>query len=61
LDRELRNNFATNIEELSAQKTKTFEHTLKIEKKKKLKVTKLLTKNASRSYTKQSEALRNSE
>lgn len=42
LDRELRNNFATNIEELSAQETKTFEHTLKIEKKKKLKVTKLL-------------------
>src|SRR3989338_6973637 len=42
LDKELRNNFATNIEELSAQETKTFEHTLKIEKKKKLKVTKLL-------------------
>jgi len=42
LDKELRNNFATTIEELSAQETKTFEHTLKIEKKKKLKVTKLL-------------------
>ncbi len=42
LDRELKNNFATTIEELSAQETKTFEHTLKIEKKKKLKVTKLL-------------------
>jgi len=42
LDKELKNNFATNIEELSAQETKTFEHTLKIEKKKKLKVTKLL-------------------
>src|SRR3989338_3364772 len=42
LDKELRNNFATDIEELSAQETKTFEHTLKIEKKKKLKVTKLL-------------------
>ncbi len=42
LDKELRNNFATNMEELSAQETKTFEHTLKIEKKKKLKVTKVL-------------------
>lgn len=42
LDKELKNNFATNIEELSAQETKTFEHTLRIEKKKKLKVTKLL-------------------
>jgi len=42
LDKELKNNFATTIEELSAQETKTFEHTLKIEKKKKLKVTKLL-------------------
>ena len=41
-DKKLRNNFATTIEELSAQETKTFEHTLKIEKKKKLKVTKLL-------------------
>lgn len=42
LDKELKNNFATNIEELSTQETKTFEHTLKIEKKKKLKVMKLL-------------------
>ncbi len=42
LDKELKNNFATTIEELSAQETKSFEHTLKIEKKKKLKVTKLL-------------------
>jgi len=42
LDRELRNNFVTDIEELKGQETKTFEHTLKIEKKKKLKVTKLL-------------------
>jgi len=42
LDKELKNNFSTTIEELSAQETKTFEHTLKIEKKKKLKVTKLL-------------------
>jgi hypothetical protein len=42
LDKELKNNFATTIEELSAQETKTFEHTLRIEKKKKLKVTKLI-------------------
>ncbi|MEK7172757.1 MAG: DEAD/DEAH box helicase family protein, partial [Patescibacteria group bacterium] len=42
LDKELKNNFATTIEELSAQDTKTFEHTLKIEKKKKLKVKKIL-------------------
>ena len=42
LDKELKNNFATNIEELSAQETKVYEHTLKIEKKKKLKVAKLL-------------------
>lgn len=42
LDKELKNNFATNIEELSAQEIKTYEHTLKIEKKRKLKVTKLL-------------------
>lgn len=42
LDKELRNNFATDIEELSAQDQKTIEHTLKIEKKKKLKVRKIL-------------------
>ncbi|OGY54550.1 MAG: hypothetical protein A2912_04850 [Candidatus Buchananbacteria bacterium RIFCSPLOWO2_01_FULL_40_23b] len=42
LDKELKQNFDTNIEELSAQETKSFEHTLKIEKKKKLKVAKLL-------------------
>jgi len=42
LDKELKNNFSTTIAELKAQKTKTHEHTLKIEKKKKLKVTKLL-------------------
>lgn len=42
LDKELRNNFATDIEELKAQETRTFEHTLKIEKKKKLKVKKIL-------------------
>jgi hypothetical protein len=42
LDKELKNNFATDIEELSAQDQKTIEHTLKIEKKKKLKVKKTL-------------------
>ena len=42
LDKELRNNFATDIEELSAQDQKSIEHTLKIEKKKKLKVKKIL-------------------
>lgn len=42
LDKELKNNFATDIEELSAQDQKTIEHTLKIEKKKKLKVRKIL-------------------
>ncbi len=42
LDKELKNNFATSIEELSAQEIKTYEHTLKIEKRKKFKVTKLL-------------------
>lgn len=42
LDKELKNNFATSIEEISAQEQKTIEHTLKIEKKKKLKVVKLL-------------------
>jgi len=42
LDRELKNNFATDIEELSAQDQKTIEYTLKIEKKKKLKVRKIL-------------------
>lgn len=41
-DKELKNNFATTIGELSAQETKTFEHTLKIEKKKRLKVKKIL-------------------
>ncbi|MFH1401500.1 MAG: DEAD/DEAH box helicase family protein [Parcubacteria group bacterium] len=42
LDKELKNNFATNIEELSAQEVKIVEHTLKIEKKKKIKVKKIL-------------------
>ena len=42
LDKELRNNFATDIEELSAQDQKSIEYTLKIEKKKKLKVKKTL-------------------
>ncbi|KUK50063.1 MAG: type III restriction-modification enzyme helicase subunit [Parcubacteria bacterium 33_209] len=42
LDKEFRNNFATDIEELSAQDQKSIEHILKIEKKKKLKVRKTL-------------------
>lgn len=40
LDKELRNNFSIDIKELSGQETKTFEHTLKIEKKRKLRVKK---------------------
>ena len=40
LDKELKNNFDTSIEELGAQEQKTIEHTLKIEKRKKIKVTK---------------------
>lgn len=40
LDKELRNNFSIDIKELSGQETKTFEHTLRIEKKRKLKVKK---------------------
>lgn len=44
LDKELKNNFATNIEELSAQDQKSVEHTLKIEKRKKIKVNKILKK-----------------
>ena len=42
LDKELKNNFATSIEELKAQDQRSIEHTLKIEKKKKLKVKKVL-------------------
>lgn len=42
LDKELKNNFDIDIEELSAQDQKATEHTLKIEKKKKLKVRKVL-------------------
>lgn len=42
LDKELRSNFSTNIEELSAQEQKHKEFTLKVEKKKKLKVKKVL-------------------
>ncbi len=42
LDKELKNNFDTDIEELSAQDPKIIECTLKIEKKKKLKVRKVL-------------------
>jgi hypothetical protein len=42
LDRELRNNFATTIEELGNQEQKTIAHTLIVEKKKKIKVNKSL-------------------
>lgn len=42
LDRELKNNFATTIEELKNQDQKTIEHTLIVEKKKKVKVKKKL-------------------
>jgi len=42
MDKELRNNFSTDIKELSAQDQKSIEHTLKIVKKKKLKVKKVL-------------------
>ncbi len=43
LDKELRNNFATSIEELKNQEQKTIPHTLVVEKKKKLTVKKSLT------------------
>lgn len=42
LDKELKNNFATTIEELKNQEQKTVEHTLTVEKKKKVRVKKLL-------------------
>jgi len=42
LDGELKNNFSTSISELSAQDQKSVEHTLKIEKRKKIKVNKIL-------------------
>lgn len=42
LDRELKNNFATTIEELKNQDQKTIEHTLIVEKKKRVKVKKKL-------------------
>jgi|CXWL01.1.fsa_nt_gi hypothetical protein len=41
LDRELKNNFATTIEELKAEKPKSIEHTLTVEKKKIIKVKKV--------------------
>ena len=43
LDKELKNNFATTIEELRNQEQKSIEHTLTIEKKKKVTVKKKLT------------------
>lgn len=42
LDKELKNNFASSIEELNSQDQEMSEHTLKIEKKKKIKVKKVL-------------------
>jgi len=42
LDKELKNNFATTIEELKNQEQKSREHTLVIEKKRKIKVKKIL-------------------
>jgi len=42
LDKELRNNFAISIEDLKNQEQKTVEHTLTVEKKKKIKVKKTL-------------------
>ncbi len=42
LDRELKNNFATSASELSSQDQKTVEHTLKIEKRRTVKVKKTL-------------------
>lgn len=42
LDRELKNNFATTLEELTNQEQKTIEHTLIVEKKKKVRVKKKL-------------------
>lgn len=41
LDKELKNNFATSIEELKSEKPKVIEHTLTVEKKKKIKVKKV--------------------
>src|SRR3989344_1876093 len=43
LDKELKNNFATTIEELRNQEQKSIEHTLTVEKKKKVTVKKKLT------------------
>lgn len=47
LDKELKNNFATTIEELKNQEQKNTEHTLIIEKKKKIKVKKILKETIS--------------
>jgi hypothetical protein len=42
LDRELKNNFSVSIEELSAQDQRTVEHTIRVEKRKKITVKKVL-------------------
>ncbi len=41
LDKELKNNFSTTIDELGGQEQRSIEHTLKVEKKKKIKVNKV--------------------
>lgn len=42
LDKELKNNFSTSIEELKSQSQEVWEHTLKVEKRKTIKVNKIL-------------------
>ncbi|MFZ2556175.1 MAG: DEAD/DEAH box helicase family protein [Minisyncoccia bacterium] len=42
LDRELKSNFSSSVEEINAQDQKTVEHTLKVEKRKRVKVKKVL-------------------
>lgn len=51
LDKELRNNFATTIEDIGSQKQKSVEHTLTVEKRKKIKVKKILKEIVSVSNT----------
>lgn len=42
LDRELKNNFSSSVEEINAQDQQSVEHTLKVEKRRRLKVKKVL-------------------
>ncbi|NLJ05389.1 MAG: DEAD/DEAH box helicase family protein [Exilispira sp.] len=55
LDKELKNNFSTSIEELKNQEQKDIEHTLTVEKKKKLMVKKLIKEIISRQIKKPNE------